>query len=126
MAFHGGYAGGRGAVVYYTCRVNAGWQFPVVIGNGGEGGTFANVSIWQDYMNGKAGGATSFGTIVAPGGGGGTQMAPGVDGVQGYGIDGTPAAFFQVGNCGTGGAAATADWHNGSKGSPGFVVVIYG
>lgn len=116
--------GGEGAAVLYTLNVMPGQQFPVVVGAGGAGGSWANISRWQPYMNGAPGGASSFGTVSAEGGGGGTKNKPGAAGEH---ISGTGADFahFQIGNIGSGGAASTQVGVLGGTGSAGFVVVTW-
>lgn len=125
MSYHPGNGpGGKGAVVVYELMVSPGATFPVVVGNGGAGGSYANVSGWKDYMNGHAGGASSFGTVSAAGGGGGTQNKVGTDGTHSNVITAT-ASHFQIGNSGVGGASSTREGQQGYAGTPGFVIVIY-
>ena len=126
MAYHPGHGpGGKGAAVLYVLKVAPGHQFPVVVGKGGAGGRSAVVNGWQPYMNGSPGGASSFGTVSAEGGGGGKQNQPGAAGehISGAGAD---FAHFQIGNSGSGGAASTPqEWVSGGAGSDGLVVVTW-
>lgn len=116
--------GGEGAAVLYILNVMPGQQFPVVVGAGGAGGSWANIPNWQTYMNGAPGGASSFGTVSAEGGGGGKKNQAGAAGehISEVGAD---FAHFQTGNRGPGGAASTQVGVPGGAGSDGLVVVTW-
>ena len=125
MAHHPGKGpGGKGAAVLYVLKVMPGQQFPVVVGAGGAGGRYANVPSWQTYMNGAPGGASSFGTVSAEGGGGGKQNQAGAAGEH-ISEAGADFAHFQIGNSGSGGAASTQEGVSGGAGSAGLVVVTW-
>ena len=116
--------GGKGAAVLYALNVMPGQQFPVVVGAGGAGGRYANIPVWKPYMNGAPGGASSFGTVSAEGGGGGKQNQAGAAGEH-ISEAGADFVHFQTGNSGSGGAASTQEGVSGGAGSAGFVVVTW-
>ena len=125
MAYYPGNGpGGKGAAVLYVLKATPGQQFPVVVGAGGAGGSHANVSGWQTYMNGSPGGASSFGTVSAEGGSGGTRNQTGAAGEH-INAAGADFAHFQTGNSGSGGAAAAQEWAPGGAGSAGLVIVTW-
>ena len=125
MAYNPGNGpGGKGAAVLYVLKVMPGQQFPVVVGAGGAGGRSAVISSWKPYMNGEPGGASSFGTVSAEGGGGGTKNKPGAAGEH-ISEAGADFAHFQTGYGGPGGAASTQEGVSGGAGSAGLVVVTW-
>lgn len=106
---YGGRGGSAGAYISRT-NVPVSGNMAVVVGAGGTGGTGLNVH--NVSSNGTAGGNSSFGTIVAPGGAGGTVPGGGAtagtltQGLFGFqctgGWDGGAGAYMW--SCGAGGS----------------------
>ena len=80
----GGAGGAGGYTVNQVVPVTPGQAYSVTVGGGGAGGARA---CGGNYQNGAPGGSSSFGSVVATGGGAGVWYAGGVGGTPGF-VDG--------------------------------------
>lgn len=114
--------GGKGAAGVCVMKVTPGQQIPAVVGAGGAGGAALNIATWNEYLNGAAGGSSSFGEISVPGGGGASLNTNGVDAVFGVMNTGSTIA---VPNGNTPGGAPAQALTSGGAGASGYVLVLW-
>lgn len=111
-----GAAGGNGEKVTQTISVIPGQVITVTVGQGGAGGTGGSIDSWDpsySWNAGKAGGASSFGSVTARGGGG----AP---------ANNTAASPSYSSGGGQGGASVGNDVvSQGNNGQDGWVKINY-
>ena len=119
----GGGGGGAGGLIYSSCvPVSPGARYPIVVGQGGDGGTYGTRA-------GINGGNSSFSALVAFGGGAGAGNSPvsATSGGSGGGASGnynptlSGAGVYSQGNAGGTSVASSPYQTNGGGGGAGSV-----